>query len=131
MAATALKKALAELKNYTGVTTLDIGGNETGDQGAGRLATALEHNTGVTTLDLGGNAIGDQGAREVFGFQVGLDSNYFPLVWIPSWFGFQLFSVGLDSKLVWIPSFFQVGLACNLQGAWFPSFFRCSCELPR
>ena len=61
--AACLASAVAALEQNTGVTTLNLRGNQIGTQGAERLAAALEHNTGVTTLDLRGNQIGAQGAE--------------------------------------------------------------------
>ncbi|CAF3923814.1 unnamed protein product [Adineta steineri] len=47
------------------VTTLELGGNEIGNQGAQHLANALEGNKTLTTIYLGGNKIGDQGVQHL------------------------------------------------------------------
>ena len=48
-----------------GLTTLDLGLNAIGDEGAKTIAKALKVNKGLTTLDLGHNAIGDEGAKTI------------------------------------------------------------------
>ena len=56
-------KALATaLKNNTSLTSLNLLGNRIGDDGAKALATALETNTSLTSLELGFNRIGADGA---------------------------------------------------------------------
>merc|ERR1712129_466891 len=51
-------------KNST-LTTLQLGYNSIGDQGAERLAAALEKNGTLMTLQLDDNSIGDQGAERL------------------------------------------------------------------
>ena len=50
---------VAALATLTGLTSLDLRGNQIGAEGA----RALGHLTGLTSLDLRGNQIGDEGAR--------------------------------------------------------------------
>ena len=47
------------------MTTLDLGRNAIGDEGAKTIAEALKVNTFLTTLNLGHNAIGDEGAKTI------------------------------------------------------------------
>jgi Ran GTPase-activating protein (RanGAP) involved in mRNA processing and transport len=47
------------------LTTLDLGWNRIGDEGATELASMLRANATLTTLDLSGNRIGDEGATEL------------------------------------------------------------------
>ena len=51
------------IAGLTGLTSLDLGGNQIGDDGAGAIAGL----TGLTSLDLGGNQIGDDGAGAIAG----------------------------------------------------------------
>ena len=50
------------LKNFTGLTTLDLSGNLFGNSGVLRLADALKNCPSLITLNLFGNSIGDSGA---------------------------------------------------------------------
>jgi len=47
------------------VTTLALGGNSIGDEGAKAIAEALKVNAVVTTLALGNNNIGNDGAKAI------------------------------------------------------------------
>ena len=47
------------------LTTLNLRNNEIGDEGAARIASALECNSVLLTLDLRYNGIGQQGAAHI------------------------------------------------------------------
>jgi hypothetical protein len=55
----------SDLKFMAVVTTLDIGGNSIGVEGAKAIAEALKVTAVMTTLYLGGNKIGDEGAKAI------------------------------------------------------------------
>ena len=55
------------------LTNIDLGGNEIGDEGAARLAAALEKNTTVTSINLVGNNIGGKGAASL---AAAMEKNY-------------------------------------------------------
>jgi Ran GTPase-activating protein (RanGAP) involved in mRNA processing and transport len=58
-----IKKLTKLLNNLGKSTTLNLGGNDIGKEGAKLIAEALKINTTLTTLNLGGNEIGKPGAK--------------------------------------------------------------------
>jgi hypothetical protein len=63
----------AALDNNATLTRLDLDGNNIGAEGARALAAALDKNATLTTLFLGNNNIGDEGARAL---AAALDTNH-------------------------------------------------------
>ena len=59
-----LDEILTELKNNS-ITTLDLGGNNIGVEGAKAIAEALKVNESITELNLYNNNIGDEGAKAI------------------------------------------------------------------
>ena len=53
----------AQLPHCQQLTTLDLGDNKLGPEGAKALAAQLRHCQQLTTLDLGGNELGEEGAQ--------------------------------------------------------------------
>eukprot|EP00747_Dinoflagellata_sp_TGD_P169159 gnl/TRDRNA2_/TRDRNA2_197396_c0_seq1.p1 gnl/TRDRNA2_/TRDRNA2_197396_c0~~gnl/TRDRNA2_/TRDRNA2_197396_c0_seq1.p1 ORF type:complete len:264 (+),score=31.36 gnl/TRDRNA2_/TRDRNA2_197396_c0_seq1:83-874(+) len=63
MAAARFENAVALLLHDASVTTLDLGNSQLRDEGAQRLAVALERNASLTTLHLRINRVGDKGVE--------------------------------------------------------------------
>ena len=62
---TGTSKLAEALKTNTSITTLNLHGNQIGDEGIFKLTEALKPNTTITTLHLSGNQIGDEGASKL------------------------------------------------------------------